>query len=123
MSKALESAKALETFNIIAPLPDTDIHKAEKTLLKKRGDDPDEWMKDDQTIIQEQQQAQQGQQGNNPQPSLDQNGQPIPVEGPPTDQANINQQQPGTLVPPSQLTSPGSSSGFGAQMSQALHPA
>lgn len=60
ISHALDQARALETFNIVAQLPYTDIHKAEKTLLKARRDNPDDWMLTDEQIAQTQQQAETG---------------------------------------------------------------
>lgn len=103
MSKSLEQSKALETFNIIAPLPDTDIYKAEKTLLKRRDEDPNEWMKSEEDIINTQQMAMMG--GGQPEemPTSPQ------TEGAPT------------LVPPSQLENPASSGGLTSQVSQGLN--
>lgn len=88
VSQALEEARALETFQIVAPLPNTDIYKAERTLLKSRGDDPDDWMKTEEEIIQAQQAAQQEAQ------LLDQEGQAAQAAGIPTEGANPMQMEP-----------------------------
>lgn len=105
-SKALEESRALETFNLIAQLPYTDIYKAQQRLLKKRGEDPDEWMQSQQEIIQKQQQAAQMQQMGIP---PNQGGQPIPTEAP---------GGAPTQVPSNSLEMPASSQGLSAQVNQ-----
>jgi hypothetical protein len=118
MSKELESSKALETFNIVAQLPYTDIYKAEKRLLKMRGEDPDEWMQTQEEIMQKQmmagdaqsalgQQEQMAQQMEQAQQMSEM--QPIPTEG-----------GAPTQVPPNQLQQPASNAGLSQQVSQAL---
>lgn len=61
-SQTLEESRALETFNIIAKLPYTDVYRAQKMLLKKRKENPDDWMISEDQIIATQQEA------NNPPP-------------------------------------------------------
>lgn len=102
LSQALEESKALETFNIVAKLPYTDIYKAQKQVLKARNEDPDDWMMDEQQIMQNQQQAAMA-------PPMDENGQPIPMEG-----------GAETMVPPQNLEQPASSQGLSQQISQAI---
>lgn len=58
VSQALEEARALETFQLVYQLPYTDLLKAQKAVLKARGDDPKDWMKTDEEIAQTQQMAQ-----------------------------------------------------------------
>lgn len=57
VSQALEETRTLETFQLIMPLPYTDIYKAQQNLLKKRGHNPDEWMKSKEEIMEQQQAA------------------------------------------------------------------
>ncbi len=61
-SQALEEAKAMETFNLVVNLPYTDIYKSQERLLKMRGENPEDWMKSEQEILEQQQQAQMAQQ-------------------------------------------------------------
>jgi hypothetical protein len=98
MSKSLEESRALETFNIVAPLPDTDIYKAEKTLLKRRNEDPEEWMKSEEDVMMTQAMAAQG----------GMMGEEMP-EGPQTEGAP-------TLVPPNELEQPASAGGLSSQL-------
>ena len=97
VSKALEESRALETFNLIAQLPYPHIYKSSKTLLKKRGDDPDQWMQSEEEIIGKQSQASMAAQ-------MGMGTEPVPAEA-------------GPMVPPSQLEQP---QGVGAQISKSL---
>jgi hypothetical protein len=106
LSKELQASRALETFNIVAKLPYTDLYQAEKTLLKARDEDPDDWMKPEEQIIQTQQLAEQAR------GVLQAEAPNIP---PPNTTGGAE-----TLVPPNQLEQPASSQGLSAQVSQAL---
>ena len=109
MSKTLEEARALETFNIVAKLPYTDIYKAEKWLLEKRGTDPDELMVPEEQVIETQQTA-------------EENRQAVPVEG--EEQPGQPGEQPGgnagMVVPPQELEQPAARGGMAAQFSNAV---
>lgn len=99
MSQTLEESKALETFNLIAKLPYTDIYKAQRRLLKKRKEDPDDWMITEDQILQNQQAAEQaGAQGMMMEEGASQ----------------------GALVPPGELEQPASSQGLSAQVAGAF---
>jgi len=106
ISKSLEESRALETFNIIAQLPYTDIYKAERNLLKARGQDPDDWMMSQDQIQQNQQQAQ---------------GAPPPEGGGmPEGMGELMQGGAPKLVPGNELEQPASSQGLSSQVSNSL---
>jgi hypothetical protein len=97
-SRALDESRALETFNLIAKLPYTDIYKSQKRMLNKRGEDPADWMMDDQLIMAQQQAAQMAPMMGGPQPEQPEQG-------------------ASTLVPQGQLENPASSQGLAGQIS------
>lgn len=57
VSKALEEQRSMQTFSMVASLPYTDIYKAERNILKTRGEDPDDWMISEEEIIKTQKMA------------------------------------------------------------------
>lgn len=103
LSKALDESKAIETFNMTAQLPYTDLYKSESWMLKARGIDPDEIMIPEQQIIDTQNQAAQARSMGAVAPDGGQPGQPVPSEA-------------GPLMPPKQAQQPAASQGLSAQM-------
>ncbi len=104
LSKTLEASKALETFNIVAQNPYTDLYKATSRLLKKRDEKPDDWLQSKDQIIQQQQIAAQQAQGAPIPPEQ----QPLPNEAP-QDQAPESGSQattPPTILPNNQMSNP-----------------
>lgn len=62
VSKELARQQTLQYAQLILPLPYTDIYKWEKMVSKVMDQDPQDWMKDDALIMDQQQKAQQAQQ-------------------------------------------------------------
>lgn len=105
LSQALEESKALETYNIIAQNPYTDLYKATSRLLKKRNEKPDDWLQSKEEIIEKQQSAMAAQEQGM-----------LPDEGAPME----GMQGAETVVPPNQLEQPAAGPGLSQQVSNAL---
>jgi hypothetical protein len=98
VSQALEEARVLETFNLTAQLPYTDLYKAQRNLYKSRHVDPDEWMIPEEQIMKTQEQAQAGAEMQG-----EAQGGGVP-----------------TVVPPSKLEQPAARGGISSQFAKSL---
>ena len=106
LSQTLAASQALETFNIIAQLPYTDLYRAEKNILKARDQDPDDWMKTEEEVVQTQEDAE------NP-----------PQQTPGSFERDVGGKPNGgapTQVAPGKLEQPAAGRGISSQISNAL---
>jgi len=106
LSKTLEAQKALETFNIVAQNPYTDLYKATSRLLKKRDEKPDDWLQSKDQIIQQQQAAMQAPPTGTPVPPGQQPTTPEVPQGQ-MPESGSQSTTPPTILPPNQMTSTG----------------
>lgn len=102
LSKELIAQKKSQLFGQIAQLPNTDIMKAEKQLIRSSDERVEDWMKDEQQVQQEQQAADQQRQSENQQQDATQ--QPGPDGQPPQGGAPGGPPPPGQ--PPTQMGPP-----------------
>lgn len=111
MSKTLEEARALETFNLFAKMPYVDLYKLMKNTLQKRGEDPDDVLVNEQQIMQQQQEADQTRQMQG-QMQADQQSQ--------EQQIAMMKAGGGKVVPQEEVQQPAAMGGLSPQITQSL---